>query len=136
MACVDATGIAKKNELGTRTHPIINTAMIGAFARMLEMPPLEAIADAIASGKQAAMALDTYFARGTDAVEQRLAGCRVGAGPALSMAVYLGKDRKNRTACCSDQCVPAVRSRRRYSLYPEFQRRSKGERIFYKPGPV
>ncbi len=92
--------------------------------------------DAIASGKHAAMALDTYFARGTDAVEQRLAGCRVGAGPALSMAVYLGKDRKNRTACCSDQCVPAVRSRRRYSLYPEFQRRSKGERIFYKPGPV
>jgi Pyruvate/2-oxoacid:ferredoxin oxidoreductase gamma subunit len=36
------------NELGTRTHPIINTAMIGAFARMLKMPSLESIADAIA----------------------------------------------------------------------------------------
>ena len=47
LACVDGTGIAKKNELGTRTHPIINTAMIGAFARMLKMPPLDAIADAI-----------------------------------------------------------------------------------------
>ena len=39
LACVDATGIAIQNELGTRTHPIINTAMIGAFARMLEMQP-------------------------------------------------------------------------------------------------
>jgi 2-oxoacid:acceptor oxidoreductase gamma subunit (pyruvate/2-ketoisovalerate family) len=47
LACVDATYIAKENKLGTRTHPIINTAMIGAFARMLEMPPLDAIADAI-----------------------------------------------------------------------------------------
>ena len=58
--------------------------------------PLKSVADAIASGKQAAMALDTYFARGTDAIEERLAGCRVGPGPALSMAVYLGEDRKNR----------------------------------------
>ena len=47
LACVDATGIAIQNELGTRTQPIINTAMIGAFARMLEMPPLETISDAI-----------------------------------------------------------------------------------------
>ena len=47
LACVDATGIAIQNELGTRTHPIFNTAMIGAFARMLEMPPLETISDAI-----------------------------------------------------------------------------------------
>jgi pyruvate ferredoxin oxidoreductase gamma subunit/2-oxoisovalerate ferredoxin oxidoreductase gamma subunit len=47
LAWVDGTGIAIQNELGTRTHPIINTAMIGAFARMLEMPSLEAIADAI-----------------------------------------------------------------------------------------
>ena len=45
---MDGTSIAIQNELGTRTHPIINTAMIGAFARMLEMPSLEAIADAIA----------------------------------------------------------------------------------------
>lgn len=60
--------------------------------------PLKSVTDAIASGKQAAMALDTYFAHGADAIEAKLAGCRVGAGPALSMAVYLGKDRKNRTA--------------------------------------
>ena len=47
LACVDATRIAIQNKLGTRTHPIINTAMIGAFARILEMPPMDMIADAI-----------------------------------------------------------------------------------------
>ena len=47
LAYVDATGIAIQNRLGTHTHPIINTAMIGAFTRMLEMPPLELIFDAI-----------------------------------------------------------------------------------------
>ena len=47
LAWVDATGIAIQNELGTRTHPIINTAMIGAFARIMEMPPLEMISEAI-----------------------------------------------------------------------------------------
>ena len=47
LACVDGTSIAIQNELGTRTHPIINTAMIGAFARMLEMPPLDMISEAI-----------------------------------------------------------------------------------------
>lgn len=47
LAWVDATGIATKNRLGTRTHPIINTAMIGAFIRVLDMPPLEMISDVI-----------------------------------------------------------------------------------------
>jgi len=47
LAYVDATGIAIRNRLGTHTHPIINTAMIGAFTRMVEMPPLDMIFDAI-----------------------------------------------------------------------------------------
>jgi len=47
LAFVDATQIAVKCDLGTRTHPIINTAMIGAFARMMGMPPLEIISEAI-----------------------------------------------------------------------------------------
>ena len=47
LAWVDATGIAIQNRLGTRTHPIINTAIIGAFARIMEMPPLQMISDAI-----------------------------------------------------------------------------------------
>jgi pyruvate ferredoxin oxidoreductase gamma subunit/2-oxoisovalerate ferredoxin oxidoreductase gamma subunit len=47
LAHVDAGQIALRHRLGTRTHPIVNTAMIGAFARMLGMPPLEAIEAAI-----------------------------------------------------------------------------------------
>ncbi|MEJ2656701.1 MAG: 2-oxoacid:acceptor oxidoreductase family protein [Desulfobacterales bacterium] len=47
LAFVDADHIAAENGLGTRTHPIINTAMIGAFAKVLGMPPLDRIAQAI-----------------------------------------------------------------------------------------
>jgi len=47
LAFVDADHIATGNGLGTRTHPIINTAMIGAFARVMEMPPLDMIAATI-----------------------------------------------------------------------------------------
>jgi 2-oxoacid:acceptor oxidoreductase gamma subunit (pyruvate/2-ketoisovalerate family) len=49
LSFVDADHIAANHGLGTRTHPIINTAMIGAFARVLEIPPLEMIAGAIES---------------------------------------------------------------------------------------
>lgn len=47
LALVDANRIALRNQLGTRTHPIVNTSMIGAFARMAGMPPLDAIRDVI-----------------------------------------------------------------------------------------
>ncbi len=47
LALVDATRIALKHELGTRTHPIVNTAVMGALARVLDMPPMEAVALAI-----------------------------------------------------------------------------------------
>jgi len=47
LALVDATRIALKHELGTRTHPIVNTAVMGAFAKLLGMPPMEAVALAI-----------------------------------------------------------------------------------------
>ena len=43
LAFADANRIALRNQLGTRTHPIVNTAMMGAFARMMDMPPLDAI---------------------------------------------------------------------------------------------
>ena len=58
--------------------------------------PVKSVADAVASGKQVAIALDTYFEKGRDAVVKCLAACRVGAGPAISMDVYLGGDRKYR----------------------------------------
>jgi len=47
VAFIDANRIALHYKLGTRTHPIVNTAMLGAVARMLDMPPLEAVIEAI-----------------------------------------------------------------------------------------
>lgn len=47
LASVDASRIALRHRLGTRTHPIANTPMIGAFAGVLGMPPLESIFAAI-----------------------------------------------------------------------------------------
>ncbi len=47
-AWVDATTIAIQNGLGTATHPMINTAMCGAVARVLQMPPLKLLCEAIA----------------------------------------------------------------------------------------
>jgi len=47
LAHVDASRIALRNQLGTRTHPIVNTAMIGAFARLIEILPLDAIREII-----------------------------------------------------------------------------------------
>ena len=47
LAYVDATRIALKNELGTRTQPIINTAIIGAFARIMKEPSMDIISEAI-----------------------------------------------------------------------------------------
>ncbi len=49
LALLDATRIAVEFGLGTRTHPIINTAVIGGFARILGAPPLDAVKSAIAA---------------------------------------------------------------------------------------
>ncbi|MGD2096652.1 MAG: FAD-dependent oxidoreductase [Desulfobacterales bacterium] len=57
---------------------------------------IKSVSDAIASGKQAAIALDSYFKFGGDAIHETLANCQVGPGPAVSMAIYLGHARKER----------------------------------------
>ena len=57
---------------------------------------IKSVADAIASGKQAAIALDTYFKSGWDDVNKAVTRCQVGSGPAVSMAMYLDKKRKDR----------------------------------------
>jgi NADPH-dependent glutamate synthase beta subunit-like oxidoreductase len=51
---------------------------------------------AIASGKQAAMALDTLFREGSEAIASKLEECRVGEGPSLSMEIYMGGERRLR----------------------------------------
>ena len=57
---------------------------------------VKSVSDAIASGKQAAIALDTYFKSGWDAVKETVDGCQVGSGPAVSLAMYLDLARRNR----------------------------------------
>jgi len=47
LATVDASRIAVDLGLGTRTLPMINTAMLGAFARVLGLPPLHQLTAAI-----------------------------------------------------------------------------------------
>ena len=44
---IDAGRIALANGLGTKTRPIINTAMLGAFSRAMDMPDLSHIKKAI-----------------------------------------------------------------------------------------
>jgi NADPH-dependent glutamate synthase beta subunit-like oxidoreductase len=55
------------------------------------------VTEAIASGKEAALALDACFQDGPDAVAERLQACRIGAGTALSMELYLGGHRARRS---------------------------------------
>ncbi len=56
----------------------------------------KSVPDAIASGKQAAMVLDTFFKGRIDSIQNILDTCRVGDGNALSMEIYMGGDRKKR----------------------------------------
>ncbi|OQX28156.1 MAG: hypothetical protein BWK80_01760 [Desulfobacteraceae bacterium IS3] len=58
--------------------------------------PVKSVTDAIASGKQAAMALDIFFRDGWNAIEEKLAECRVGNGDSLSFEMYLKGNRKKR----------------------------------------
>ncbi len=44
---VDASRIALRRGLGSRTHPIVNTAILGAFARATGLVGLDAVCDAI-----------------------------------------------------------------------------------------
>jgi 2-oxoacid:acceptor oxidoreductase gamma subunit (pyruvate/2-ketoisovalerate family) len=47
VACVNASEIALKYRLGTRTAPIVNTAILGAFAKITEFVKLESVMKAI-----------------------------------------------------------------------------------------
>jgi 2-oxoacid:acceptor oxidoreductase gamma subunit (pyruvate/2-ketoisovalerate family) len=47
VATVDASGIAVAHRLGSRQHPIVNTAILGAFARQSGLCKIDSISDAI-----------------------------------------------------------------------------------------
>ena len=63
VAFVDAAQIAAKHHLGTRTNPIVNTAMIGAFARVIGMPSMTALAEAISDDIQIKTKLNVQAAK-------------------------------------------------------------------------
>jgi len=47
VATVDASAVALRHGLGSRTHPIVNTAILGAFARATGIVGLEAVLEAV-----------------------------------------------------------------------------------------
>lgn len=57
---------------------------------------IKSVVHAVASGKEAAMALDVLFKEGLEAIEMKLKSCLVGNGPSLSMEIYLGGPREKR----------------------------------------
>jgi NADPH-dependent glutamate synthase beta subunit-like oxidoreductase len=59
---------------------------------------IKSVTDAVASGKQAAMALDIFFKQGRHAITERLNSCLVGNGPALSLECYTGGNRLARNS--------------------------------------
>lgn len=50
VAAVDATGIAVRHGLGTNTNPIVNTAILGAYAKASGLVGIDSVAEAIRVG--------------------------------------------------------------------------------------
>jgi NADPH-dependent glutamate synthase beta subunit-like oxidoreductase len=59
---------------------------------------VKSVSHTVASGKEAALALDVLFREGVDAIMPRLAACVVGDGRSLSLEVYLGGARSQRSS--------------------------------------
>jgi 2-oxoacid:acceptor oxidoreductase delta subunit (pyruvate/2-ketoisovalerate family) len=54
------------------------------------------VVHAVASGKAAAMALDTYFREGFTTIRTQLKNCTAGGSEVLSMEIYMGGERRLR----------------------------------------
>ncbi|MBI2920800.1 MAG: 2-oxoacid:acceptor oxidoreductase family protein [Planctomycetes bacterium] len=67
VAWIDASAIAVRRGLGTRATPIINTAILGAFARVTGVVKLESVLEAIRRG--VSTKLEENLAAARDAYE-------------------------------------------------------------------
>jgi 2-oxoacid:acceptor oxidoreductase gamma subunit (pyruvate/2-ketoisovalerate family) len=76
VATVDASRIATDHGIGTRTQPIVNTAILGAFARWSGMVSLDSVCAAIAEEMP-------YRADANVAAAREAAGALVPPHPAL-----------------------------------------------------
>lgn len=47
ISTVDATSIAVNHELGTKTAPIVNTAIVGAVVKLLNLAKIESVLEAV-----------------------------------------------------------------------------------------
>ncbi len=56
------------------------------------------VTHAIASGKQAAIALDAYFSGGMESIDPRIEACKIGDGSSLSMEIHLAGARSLRSS--------------------------------------
>jgi len=63
MATVDATSIAIRNSLGSRTNPIVNTAILGAFSKVTSLVGIDSVALAIREEVPAKKGENTRAAR-------------------------------------------------------------------------
>jgi pyruvate ferredoxin oxidoreductase gamma subunit len=63
IAYIDASRIAREQGLGSRNQPITNTAMMGAFARMIGAPKLEDLIESIMAEMPAKKAENAVAAR-------------------------------------------------------------------------
>lgn len=59
---------------------------------------VKSVVHAVASAKEAAIALDTCFRKGVGSVHQTLSECMVGTGPSCSMEIYMEGQRSARDA--------------------------------------
>lgn len=78
VACCDATAVALAHGLGSRTMPIVNTAMAGAFAAATELVRLESVIAAIPDIVPAEVAANVLAAtEAYDAVRIRSSAVRL-----------------------------------------------------------
>lgn len=59
---------------------------------------IKSVVHAVASGKEAAIALDSLFQEGFAGIEARMSACAVGSGPSLSMEIYMQGPRCQRSS--------------------------------------
>ena len=75
-ATVDASGIAVKHNLGTKSIPIVNTSILGAFAKFTGVVGIDAVVEAIREGvpimqeENAAAAMEAYESVETQVVQK------------------------------------------------------------------
>jgi 2-oxoisovalerate ferredoxin oxidoreductase gamma subunit len=73
VACVNATSIALDNKLGSKVQPIVNTAIVGAFAKATGLVSIESVEAAI-------LTLPRFAERNAKAAKEAYGSVRISGG--------------------------------------------------------